>query len=230
MRFFSLFFVLTVAPTCLAGIFTSSGTIDFTGQTGSLTSPGGSVTFSGWKFTLIQDNLKGSVTIASDSDRVEANNKNVAVLAGSVTVGAKPQMTLEKDDGGSFSLGTIDFGGNKISDNSKWADTVRITDSSPSGSGAFYDFNLDTSSTSYQTMSVQTTFASVTKVTFQGISTDSFANFTVDNIQFGDAYDPGNPAVPEPTTLASLSMMMLGGLACGRRRRRAVLISQAIKQ
>lgn len=221
MRFFSLFLVLAVSPTCLAGIFTSSGTIDFTGQTAALTSHGGSASFSGWKFTLNQDNFKGSVSITSGTNRVEANNKNAAVLGGIAEVGAKPQMTLEKVDGGTFSLGTIDFGGNKISDNSKWADTVRITDSSSSGSGAFYDFNLDTSSTSYQTMSVQTIFASVTKVTFQGISTDSFANFTIDNIQHGDAYDAGNRAVPEPTILASLSMIMFGSFVRGRRRRRA---------
>ena len=158
---------------------------------------------------------------------MEANNKNVAVLGGA---GSKPTMTLEHKDGTAFSLGKIDFGGNIINSTSDWAEKIRITDITTGGSGNSVDFTLNSNTNSYQQMSVKTAFANVKKVSFQGISSGTLANFTVDNIQIGAVYDPPGPAagaVPEPTSLAGMAVLCVGSIFISQRKRNASDVAAA---
>ena len=203
------------------GVFSVSETIDFTGQSGAVTAPLGTKSFGGWRFTLdkpfTNPATPGSLHFGGADTRVEANNSNVAVLGGT---GYKPSMILERSDGTAFSLGTIDFGGNIIDSTSDWASSIRITDFTSGVAGSFVDFTLSSSSNFYQTMSVQTTFSNVKKVFFTGISSGSLANFTVDNIQIGAAYDPPAQAVPEPSAVITMGLFGFAGFTFGRRRYR----------
>ena len=229
-RLFFLFFFFLAAP-CSAGIFTLSETIDFTGQSGAVSSPAASKSFSGWKFTLDKPftvpSTPGSLSFGGSETRVEANNSNVAVLGGT---GYKPAMLLERTDGTAFSLGKIDFGGNIINSTSDWAEKIRITDITTGGSGNSVDFTLNSNTNSYQQMSVKTAFANVKKVSFQGISSGTLANFTVDNIQIGAVYDPPGPAagaVPEPTSLAGMALLCVGSIFISQRKRNASVLATA---
>ena len=229
-RLVFLFFFFLAAP-CSAGIFTLSETIDFTGQSGAVSSPGASKSFSGWKFTLdkpfTMPSTPGSLSFGGAPTRVEANNSNVAVLGGT---GYKPAMVLERTNGTAFSLGKIDFGGNIIDATSDWAEKIRITDITTGGSGNSVDFTLNSNTNSYQQMSVKTAFANVKKVSFQGISSGTLANFTVDNIQIGAVYDPPGPAagaVPEPTSLAGMAVLCVGSIFISQRKRNASVVATA---
>lgn len=208
-----------LASPVFGGVFSGSETIDFTGQSGAVSSPSGTKSFGGWRFTLdkpfTNPATPGTLSFGGAATRVEANDSNVAVLGGT---GYKPSMILERSDGTAFSLGTIDFGGNIIDSTSDWASSIRITDVTSGGSGSFVDFTLSSSSNLYQTMSVQTTFANVKKVSFTGISSGSLANFTVDNIQIGATYDPPAQAVPEPSAVITMGLFGLAGFTFGRRR------------
>ena len=229
-RLVFLFFFFLAAP-CSAGIFSVSETIDFTGQTGAVPTSGATKSFNGWKFTLdkpsTMPSTPGSLSFGGASTRVEANNSNVAVLGGT---GYKPAMLLERTDGTAFSLGKIDFGGNIINSTSDWAEKIRITDITTGGSGNSVDFTLNSNSNLYQQMSVQTAFANVKKVSFQGISSGTLANFTVDNIQIGAVYDPPGPAagaVPEPTSLAGMAVLCVGSIIISQRKRNASILATA---
>ncbi|MGC6551436.1 MAG: PEP-CTERM sorting domain-containing protein [Rubripirellula sp.] len=229
-RLVFLFFFFLAAP-CSAGIFTLSETIDFTGQSGAVSSPGASKSFSGWKFTLdkpfTMPSTPGSLSFGGASNRVEANNSNVAVLGGT---GYKPAMVLERTAGTAFSLGKIDFGGNIIDATSDWAEKIRITDITTGGSGNSVDFTLNSNTNFYQQMSVKTAFANVKKVSFQGISSGTLANFTVDNIQIGAVYDPPGPAagaVPEPTSLVGMAVLCVGSIFISQRKRNASVVATA---
>ncbi|MGC6445583.1 MAG: hypothetical protein ACON5J_04095, partial [Rubripirellula sp.] len=155
-RLVFLFFFFLAAP-CSAGIFSVSETIDFSSVTTTTLSANPAFTYidTDWKFTLQREstypqNMQGTLQFGSRSDRVESNNKNVAVLGGA---GSKPTMTLEHKDGTAFSLGKIDFGGNIINSTSDWAEKIRITDITTGGSGNSVDFTLNSNTNSYQQMS-----------------------------------------------------------------------------
>ena len=229
-RLVFLFFFFLAAP-CSAGIFTLSETIDFAGQSGAVSSSGASKTFSGWKFTLdkpfTSPSTPGSLSFGGAPTRVEANNSNVAVLGGA---GYKPAMVLERTDRTAFSLGKIDFGGNIEDSTADWAEKIRITDITTGGSGNSVDFTLNSNTNFYQQMSVKTAFANVKKVSFQGISSDTLANFTVDNIQIGAVYDPPGPAagaVPEPTSLVGMAVLCVGSIFISQRKRNASILATA---
>lgn len=79
-------------------------------------------------------------------------------------------------------------------------------------------------------MSVKTAFANVKKVSFQGISSGTLANFTVDNIQIGAVYDPPGPAagaVPEPTSLVGMAVLCVGSIFISQRKRNASILATA---
>jgi len=221
MKLLMLALACMLASPAFGGVFSVSETIDFTGQSGAVSSPSGTKSFGGWRFTLdkpfTNPATPGSLHFGGADTRVEANNSNVAVLGGT---GYKPSMILERSDGTAFSLGTIDFGGNIIDSTSDWASSIRITDFTSGVAGSFVDFTLSSSSNFYQTMSVQTTFSNVKKVFFTGISSGSLANFTVDNIQIGAAYDPPAQAVPEPSAVITMGLFGFAGFTFGRRRYR----------
>ncbi len=232
-RLVFLFFFFLAAP-CSAGIFSVSETIDFSSAPTTTLSANTAYTYidTDWIFTLQRESTypqstQGALAFGGRSDRVESNNKNVAVLGG---LGSKPTMLLERDDGNAFSLGTIDFGGNIINSTSDWAEKIRITDLTPGGSGNSVDFTLNSNTNSYQQMSVRTAFADVKKVSFQGISAGTLANFTVDNIQIGAAYDPPGPAagvVPEPTSLVGMAVLCVGSIFISQRKRNASILATA---
>ena len=232
-RLVFLFFFFLAAP-CSAGIFSVSETIDFSSVTTTTLSANPAFTYidTDWKFTLQREstypqNMQGTLQFGSRSDRVESNNKNVAVLGG---LGSKPTMTLEHKDGNAFSLGKIDFGGNMINSTSDWAEKIRITDITTGGSGNSVDFTLNSNTNFYQQMSVKTAFANVKKVSFQGISSGTLANFTVDNIQIGAVYDPPGPAagaVPEPTSLVGMAVLCVGSIFISQRKRNASVVATA---
>ena len=221
MKLLMLALACMLASPAFGGVFSVSETIDFTGQSGAVSAAGGTKSFGGWRFTLdkplTNPTTPGTLSFGGAETRVEANDPNVAVLGGT---GYKPSMILERSDGTAFSLGTIDFGGNIIDSTSDWASSIRITDFTSGVAGSFVDFTLSSSSNFYQTMSVQTTFSNVKKVFFTGISSGSLANFTVDNIQIGAAYDPPAQAVPEPSAVITMGLFGFAGFTFGRRRYR----------
>lgn len=225
-RLVFLFFFFLAAP-CSAGIFTLSETIDFT-VSGTFTANvnnngsyqeidgGGSGDSDDWIFTLVKpSSTEGSLRFADDSIRV--GDQNVAVLGGQ---GGKPTMTLSRKNNTAFSLGTIAFGGSLTDDNSKWAEQIRITDISTGSPGSFVEFTLNSNLTNYQTMAIETAFANVTEVSFQGVSSGTHAEFTVDNIQIGAVYDPP-AAVPEPASLIGMALLCFGSIFISLRRQTA---------
>lgn len=207
-----IFLLLILAP---ISAISSAGIIDFTNRTAVLNNGEAFTTIDDFRFTLDKGGgyyqNQGSLLIGSNSNRVEADNDNLAMLGGT---GFKPVLTLERTDGAAFSLGAIDVGGSSLSSTSRWAEKVIISDGLNN-----YEVTLNTSSTTYQSVSAQAIFSNVTSLTFAGINdVSSTAEFTLDNINLGD---PGNNAgvVPEPSTFLCFGILMISLTGFSMRRR-----------
>lgn len=211
-----LFLALLLAP---FGGVVSAALITFEGRTASISNGDFFTTIDDFKFTLNKgggfSQNQGSISIG-DSDGIRVSDPsgphNLALLGG---FGFKPVLTLERSDGNAFSLGAIDVGGSSLTNTARWAETVQISNGSES-----YDVTLNTSETTYQTVAAQSIFSNVTALTFQGVSSGSLAEFTLDNINVGEAVTTtGNnqSPVPEPSTLLILVVMLVGTMIFHRR-------------